>query len=91
MEAQAVSAKSDQVEVTLGVTNEDDGTSETVELEIAAGPTKVPDLKVELNVANASALWVVEKNGKKKALGPHESWPVKAGDHFEALVKGGIS
>lgn len=88
---EAAASKHEQVAVTLGVTNEDDGTTEKVELTIPSGPTKVPQLKEELGVTAASALWVVEKNGKKKALVDHETHNVKEGDHFEALVKGGIS
>jgi hypothetical protein len=88
---ESTATKQEQVTVTLGATNEDDGTTQTVERTIAAGPTPVPDLKSELEIPEAKALWVVQKNGKKKALADHETHNVKAGDHYEALVKGGIS
>ena len=42
-------------------------------------------------VPEDSALWVIDKAGKKKVLGDHETHDVKEGDHFEALVKGGVS
>jgi hypothetical protein len=83
--------KHEQVTVTLGATNEDDGTIQNVQVMIPGGPTRVPDLKAELQIAGASALWVVEKNGRKKALADHQTHNVKEGDHYEALVKGGIS
>ncbi len=78
------------VTVTLGITTED-GQTETVEKEIRSGTTKVPELKDELGVPEDSSLWVIEKNGKKKLLGDHETHDAKAGDHYEALVKGGVS
>jgi sulfur carrier protein ThiS len=83
--------KNQFVTVTEGITDEDTGASETRTLEIEGGPTKVPELKSELGIAADDALWVVEKNGKKKALADHETHNVKEGDHFEALVKGGVS
>lgn len=79
------------VEVTEGITDEDTGDSQTKTLEIEGGPTPVSELKAELGIQGAKALWVVEKNGKKKALSDHETHNVKAGDHFEAIVKGGVS
>lgn len=87
----SVAPRHEQVTVTLGVTNEDDGTTQTVELTIPGGPTRVPELKAELGIADASALWVVEKNGQKKALADHQTHNVKEDDHYEAIVKGGIS
>jgi hypothetical protein len=83
-------AKPDTVEVTLGVTG-DDGSSKTETLSIPAGPTKTPVLKEELGIDSTASLWVIEKNGQKKLLGENQSDNVKAGDHFEALVKGGVS
>jgi hypothetical protein len=87
----SVAPKHEQVAVTLGVTNEDDGTTQTLELSIPGGPTPVPELKAELGIADASALWVVQKNGHRKALADHQTHNVKEGDHYEALVKGGVS
>lgn len=78
------------VTVTLGITTED-GQTQTLEKEIPSGTTKVPELKDELGVPEDSSLWVIEKSGKKKLLGEHETHNVKAGDHYEALVKGGVS
>lgn len=83
--------KSDLVTVTEGLTDEETGATETRTLEIAGGPTKVPVLKEELGIASTDGLWVVEKNGKKKPLADHETHNVKEGDHFEAIVKGGVS
>ena len=83
--------KSELVTVTEGITDEETGASETRTLKIESGPTKVPELKGELGIAATDALWVVEKSGKKKALADHETHNVKEDDHFEALVKGGVS
>lgn len=83
--------KSKLVDVTDTVTDEETGESQTNTLEIPGGPTPVPELKNELGIDGASALWVVEKNGKKKALADHETHNVKEGDHYEAIVKGGVS
>jgi len=88
----AVAEKHHQlVEVSVGITDEESGTTQTVTLEIEGGPTPVPELKSELGIESANALWVVAKNGKKKALSDHETHNVKAGDHYEAIVKGGVS
>jgi hypothetical protein len=88
----AVAAKKpEQVDVTIGVTDEDTGETQTNTLTIPGGPTPVPELKAELGIEGASALWVVERNGKKKALSDHQEQNVKEGDHYEAIVKGGVS
>jgi hypothetical protein len=79
-----------QVTVTLGITA-DDGQTQTLTKTIAGGPTKVPALKAELGVPEDSSLWVIDKAGKKKVLADHETYDVRQGDHFEALVKGGVS
>ncbi len=79
-----------QVTVTLGVTTED-GQTQTLTKTITGGPTPVPALKGELGVPEDSSLWVIGKEGKKKVLADHETYDVRQGDHFEALVKGGIS
>lgn len=86
-----VEKKQQLVEVTVGVTDEDTGDSQTKTLEIPGGPTPVPELKSELGIEGAKVLWVVEKHGKKKALSDHQTHDVKEGDHYEAIVKGGIS
>jgi hypothetical protein len=78
------------VTVTLGLTT-DNGQSTTESKSVPGGATKVPTLKEELGVPAASALWLIDKHGKKKALADHESHHVKEGDHFEALAKGGVS
>lgn len=90
METAVTEPKRQLVRVTLGVTT-DDGQTQVVEKQIESGPTKVSTLKDELGVPQDSSLWVLAKNGKKKPLGDHETHDVKAGDHFEALVKGGVS
>lgn len=79
-----------QVTVTLGIT-EEDGQTRTVTKTVDSGPTRVPVLKSELGVPEDSSLWVIDKSGKKKPLADHETYDVKQGDHFEALVKGGVS
>jgi hypothetical protein len=79
------------VTVTEGVTDEESGATEVRTLEIPEGPTPVPELKTELGIEGAKVLWVIAKNGKKKALSDHETHNVKEGDHYEAIVKGGIS
>ncbi len=76
--------------VTLTLTDEN-GNSQTESKTIPGGPTKVTDLKAELGVPAESALWVIQKSGKKKQLGDHETHNVKEGDHYEAIVKGGVS
>jgi hypothetical protein len=82
--------KQETVTVTLGITT-DDGQTQTLTKSIPGGAMNVPTLKEELGVPADSSLWVVEKDGKKKVLANHESHNVKEGDHYEALVKGGIS
>jgi hypothetical protein len=77
------------VEVVLATTNEN-GESQTTHPEINSGPTKVTALKAELGIPEDSALWVIQ-HGKKKPLGDHETFNVKEGDHFEAIVRGGVS
>lgn len=77
------------VEVVLVTTNEE-GETQTTHPEIESGPTKVTTLKAELGIPEDSALWVIQ-HGKKKPLGDHETFDVKAGDHFEAIVRGGVS
>jgi hypothetical protein len=79
-----------QVTVTLGVTDEQ-GNTQTVDKAIDAGPTRVTELKAELGVPEDSSLWVIGRDGRKRVLADHESYDVRAGDHFEALVKGGVS
>jgi len=58
---------------------------------MAVAEKKNQFVTAELGIAAGDALWVVEKSGKKKALADHETHNVKEGDHFEALVKGGVS
>jgi hypothetical protein len=89
-ESSAQGPKQQPVEVSLERTDPE-GNSETATLEIESGPTKVPELKTELGVEETASLWVIEANGKKKQLGDHESHNVKAGDRYQALVRGGVS
>jgi hypothetical protein len=78
------------VKVTLTITDEN-GNTQTETKSIRGGPTKVVELKAELGVPEESALWVIEKSGKKHQLGDHETHDVKEDDRFEALVRGGVS
>lgn len=79
-----------QVTVTLGITDEQ-GNTQTVERVVDAGPTRVTVLKAELGVPEESSLWVIGRDDRKRILADHETYDVRAGDHFEALVKGGVS
>jgi hypothetical protein len=90
MEATTAQTHAALVHVTLNVTDEN-GNTQTQEEEISGGATKVTELKAELGVPAESGLWVIQKSGKKKPLGDHESHNVKADDRFEALVRGGVS
>jgi streptogramin lyase len=90
MTTTAAAKKKELVTVTIGVTDPNTGDSQTVEATIPGGPTPVPELKATLQIAPDSSLWVI-KNGRKKVLADHEKHNVKAGDHFEAISKGGIS
>jgi hypothetical protein len=87
---QDVTATRQQVTVTLGITDEQ-GNTQTVERVIDGGPTRVTVLKTELGVPEESSLWVIGKDGRKRVLADHETYDVRTGDHFEALVKGGVS
>ena len=78
------------VEVTLTVTD-DDGNTTTTEKEIPAGSTPVPALKQELGVPAADSLFLVREGKKPKLFADHESHDVKAGDHYDAVGKGGAS
>jgi len=80
----------DLVTVTLEVTSPE-GETQTLEKTIPSGPTKVPELKEELGVPPEASLWVLRKNDKPKQLVDHASHNVKAGDRFQAVVKGGVS
>lgn len=80
----------EEVAVTLIVADEN-GDSQTQEETIPSGPTKVPDLKVELGVPAASSLWIVRPGGKPTQLVDHATHNVKAGDKYETVVKGGVS
>jgi hypothetical protein len=77
------------VEVVLVITDEQ-GETQTSHPEIESGPTKVTALKAELGIPEDSALWIIQ-HGKKKPLGDHETFDVTSGDHFEAIVRGGVS
>lgn len=83
-------AQESLVSVTLTLTDPD-GNTQTETKALPGGATDVTTLKAELGVPAESALWVIEKSGKKRQLGDHERDNVKQGDRFEALVRGGIS
>ena len=79
------------VKVTITITDQD-GASETREVSIPSGPTKVPKLKAELDVPAEASLWVTRREGgKPKHLVDHATHNVKAGDMFSTVVKGGVS
>jgi hypothetical protein len=90
MEASTAQTHDAVVTVVLAVTD-DNGNTQSEDKTIPGGPTKVEELKTELGVPAASALWVIDKAGKKKQLGDHETHDVKEGDRYEALVRGGVS
>jgi hypothetical protein len=79
------------VNVTVFLTNEQTGETETTELEVPGGPTPVTQLKEELGIDPASSLWVIDKHGKKKPLADHEHHNVKEGDRYEGIARGGVS
>ena len=83
-------SRSKLVTITLTLTG-DNGESVTETKTVQGGPTDVVELKDKLGIASDSALWVVQRNGKKKQLADHEKHNVKDGDHYEALVRGGVS
>jgi len=87
---QATRPQTELVTVTV-VLSDQQGHTQTDDKEIPQGPTKVTELKSELGVPAESALWLISKTEKKKQLGDHETHNVKAGDRYEALVRGGIS
>lgn len=78
------------VSVTLVVTDPE-GETQTLEFTIPSGPTKVPELKAELQVPPEASLWVVRAGGKPTQLVDHATHNVKAGDRFETVVRGGVS
>ena len=90
MEAATAPTHHKLVTVELTLTDEH-GAEQTEEKKIPGGPTEVVKLKVELGVPAESALWVIEKHGKKHQLADHVKHNVKEGDHYEALVRGGVS
>lgn len=87
---QGTRPQTELVTVTL-VLSDPQGNTQIEDKSIAAGPTNVTELKGELGVPPESALWLISKTEKKKQLGDHETHNVKAGDRYEALVRGGIS
>jgi hypothetical protein len=78
------------VEVSLEVTDVE-GNTQTTTLEIPGGETPVETLKQELGLEETDPLWVIRKDGERKPLGDHERHDVKAGDRYQAIVKGGVS
>jgi hypothetical protein len=63
--------------------------TEEVKKDVAAGPTLVSQLKVELGVTADAVLWLV--SGQRKQFDDSETIDVKDGMHFEAIEGGGIS
>jgi hypothetical protein len=87
---EAMAHHSDLATVTMTVTDEN-GNSQTEIESIPEGATKVTELKAELGVPAESALWLISKAGQKRQLGDHETHNVEEGDHYEAIVRGGVS
>ncbi len=83
-------AKHPLVEVTLEVTDEE-GETQTTTKELPRGETPVATLEQELGITDVQQLWLIRKGHKPRPLAKHEKVDVKAGDHYEALVKGAIS
>jgi len=90
MEAASTPTHNALVSVVLTI-DEEDGSTRNENKTIPGGPTKVPELKTELGVAEVDELWVIEKSGKKKQLADHETHDVKDEDHYEDIVRGGVS
>jgi hypothetical protein len=83
-------AKRHTVEVTISITSADGETTTTTK-EITSGNTKVSEIKVELEVPAEDTLWVINEKGKKHQLNDNGRHEVKAGDHYEAIPRGGVS
>lgn len=90
MASAAASPHDEIVEVILNVTDEN-GDTQTVTKSIPSGPTKVEVLKQELGVQAQDALWVIDKNGKRRQLADHATEVVREGDRYEVIVRGGVS
>jgi hypothetical protein len=57
---------------------------------VAAGDTKVSDLKTALGVDPATSIFQKVK-GKREPLADDQIIDVQSGDHFEAIPGGGVS
>ena len=56
---------------------------------VTAGPTEVPQLKVELSVPPTDTLF--QTRPERRPLDDHDTVDVKSGDAFEAIGGGGVS
>jgi hypothetical protein len=83
----------DRREVTVFVTMVDDATGESHEedKQVESGETKVERIKDEVGVPAASGLWVLRGDGRSHQLADHVDYDVREGDHFEVIVRGGVS
>ena len=79
------------VEVTIEVTDEENGETQTTKHQIPRGETPIPTLETEFGITEVEQLWVIKKDGTRKPLASHEKTDVQAGDRYQAVVKGGIS
>jgi hypothetical protein len=79
------------VEVVLITVDEESGDQVEEEKSVEKGETKVKKLKDELGVEAELALWSIDKHGKRKRLGDHETYDVKKGDRFVVIRPGGVS
>jgi hypothetical protein len=86
----AAAAKHELVTVSVTLTD-NDGNELTEDKSVDSGATPVPALKQELGIDLEDSLWVIRSNGQRHQLVDHATHNVKAGDHFEALVRGGVS
>ena len=95
MEANAVQQEEKKheklVEVTLITIDEDSGDQVEEEKSVGKGKTPVPELKEELGVEAALALWSIDKHGDRKRLADHETFDVKKDDRFVVIRPGGVS
>lgn len=80
-------------EVTVFVTLIDDETGESHEedKQVESGETGVVRIKEELGVPEASGLWVQKGDGRSHQLADHVTHDVREGEHFDVIVRGGVS
>jgi hypothetical protein len=80
-----------EVTVFVTVLNDETGESHEEDNQVESGETKVVRIKAELGVLEASALWVQKGDGRSHQLADHVTYDVREGDHFDVIVRGGVS